>query len=201
VDLHYVHELRKIRDDLAASSRSPIELVREAVQIIGSENSEAALTIRGVESEIDDVPSDGTPSLWDPDAYQTKRSECERYLASCKSLILESLQQVIDQFDPPKDLNSCIERWIELVAEIRKGYGRYIEEYDNDVSIRSIIERLLLNNAGDSALRDRLAAADREFIEWTYEDEMRSRSTKWCNKRLPLIAVHNLRNDLDSGLP
>ena len=99
-------------------------------------------------------------------------------------------------------LGALLNDWSRLVTQVERGYDDSIYEYENDLSVRDRLERLV---AGASPglrvqLERALAADDGRFTAATEETErpLSSIWPGWWWRRVPLRRVGELAEDLES---
>ena len=90
--------------------------------------------------------------------------------------------------------------WLGFVEECEVGYGDNIYEFDNDLSVRSLIEKVL----GDPRMsdypqlgwvREEIAAIDARYRALLGEEEVRP-SHPWWEARVPRFAGEEVAADL-----
>jgi len=94
-----------------------------------------------------------------------------------------------------------VDAWSSFVAQCSRGYDMNIYEYENDLSVRGMIERLLSNE--DLArfpefanFSDRVAEIDAEFRALLQEGvEIRDSGTPWWERGVPRMAGAELAKD------
>jgi hypothetical protein len=90
---------------------------------------------------------------------------------------------------PERTLEECIALWERLIAEIREGYEDCSAGYDNDVDIRTVMQRKLDDARGDTDedLLRKIYALDQEFLAQTRECKRPPRRPEyWWKTRVPL---------------
>ena len=87
-------KLEEILKKVAEGNYPLIEPIREAAHLAFESGSEAALYVKGVESEIDGVPGVAQEPLWERAAYAEKRAEAEAYLASQREELIKNLREL-----------------------------------------------------------------------------------------------------------
>jgi hypothetical protein len=97
---------------------------------------------------------------------------------------------------------AVIEGWLGFVVECEGGYADNIYEFDNDLSVRRTIEKLL----GDQRLsdfeqmgwvRDEIAAVDERYRALLGEVEVRP-GRPWWEARVPRLAGAELAEDFET---
>ena len=96
-------------------------------------------------------------------------------------------------------LGALLNDWNRLVTAVERGYEDSIYEYENDLSVRDRLERLV-TGAGPglrAQLEGALAADDRRFTAATEEAArpLRTRG-EWWWRRVPVRLVGELADDL-----
>ena len=103
-------------------------------------------------------------------------------------------------------LHGLMKKWSRFVEQVEHGYGLSIYEYTNDLSVRCVLEDILL--AVPQSLRERLAAEleawDSRFREATLESERplfspASLPSHWWAFRIPRKIEGELKTDLQTG--
>jgi hypothetical protein len=58
------------------------------------------LTIRAVDSELDEMPFGSTRALWAPDVLAEKDRQCKEYLAQSRPFIEEACRSIVARYSP-----------------------------------------------------------------------------------------------------
>lgn len=106
-----------------------------------------------------------------------------------------------------EDQRQLVGKWEQLVAEIEAGYQLNLDDYENDLTIRGLIDDRRLV---DAALQQRVAAADGRFRAATYSPgpDLIARlwagahedsNAEWYEYRLPKRLVGELAEDIGTA--
>jgi hypothetical protein len=100
-------------------------------------------------------------------------------------------------------LGALLNDWSRFVTEVERGYRDSIYEYENDLSVRDLLERVV--TAASPGLRAKLERAvaddDRRFRAATEETDRPLRALgdpPWWWRRVPTRLVGELADDLES---
>ena len=96
-------------------------------------------------------------------------------------------------------LGALLNAWSRFVTAVERGYDDSIYEYENDLSVRDRLERVVAGaSPGLRAQLGRvLAEDDRRFTAAT-EEATKPLGEEWWWRRVPLRRVGELAEDLDS---
>jgi hypothetical protein len=102
----------------------------------------------------------------------------------------------------PLSLNGLLQRWRSFVVQVEQGYEDSIYEYMNDLSVRDILEEIVLKAPYTlrCKLVELLRAWDERFYDMTREinKPLAQKSLPWWS-RVPKNLSDELGSDLKSG--
>ncbi|MEM0503965.1 MAG: hypothetical protein QXT58_04575 [Archaeoglobaceae archaeon] len=68
-----------------------------------------------------------------------------------------------------RSLDDLVQKWSDFVSEIETGYDLYIEDYENDLCVRDILQEVIegLSPVGREALERLIESIDYRFLQAT----------------------------------
>ncbi|MFG1912406.1 hypothetical protein [Kribbella sp. NPDC048928] len=115
---------------------------------------------------------------------------------------LEAYRDVMDSMGRGRPLSpmALVDQWRSFVQWCEEGYGQDIYEYENDLSVRETVERVLRSERLQRFdqmvwVREQVAEADERFRRLLSDEKVRSQGP-WWKVRLPRIAGAVLAADV-----
>jgi hypothetical protein len=121
-------------------------------------------------------------------------------------LVTDFLAELSEASQHRQSLNRLISRWKNFSASVAKGYNDTIYDYENDLSIRDILDKIMekLSESGKNEVAMHIEHADKSFVSSTRSIALPSHKIydedKWWQSRVPLYLSDELKQEfIDAG--